>query len=190
MESTTLDLLQFCLLLSLAVLLPVVPAYVLYRTLPATTTVSGPFKGMNVQLTGAFAGYFLVLIVVVGLIAERSAPPRYQVWSVTGRVQLKDGDPREQIAYADFNIQPPTTLLFPDGRFALDMPVRLGQSDKLDFPVIVISHPGYLPQTIALGEQQPSFGAKAYRMRADADSKRWVIETPIELEPFADRGKP
>lgn len=50
--------------LIIGVLLPVIPAYLLYKLLPAKTTVTGPFKGLNIKLSGAFSGYFLVLLIV------------------------------------------------------------------------------------------------------------------------------
>lgn len=48
------QLLDFAMVLCLAVLLPIVPACVLYNALPTSTRVSGPFRGLNIQLTGAF----------------------------------------------------------------------------------------------------------------------------------------
>lgn len=184
------DLLEFAVLLCLAVLLPLVPAYVLYKALPAKTRVEGPFRGLNIQLTGAFGAYFLVLLVVVGLVAARQAPARYQVWSVSGKVLLKGGEAGELVTHNDFIVQPPTTLLYPDGRFDLDVPVRLGQDRSPDFPVLVISHAGYQPQSVPLAEQQPSFGAKAYQLRSDERAKRRYIENPIELDPLPARSPP
>lgn len=190
MPTSTVQLFEFCFLLSLAVLLPIVPAYVLYKALPSRATVSGPFKGLNIQLTGGFGGYFLVLLVIVGLISLRQLPSRSEVWSVTGKVILKNSDPREKITQNDFSVQPPTNLLYPDGRFEIDVPVKLGQSDILEFPKIVINHDGYMPQTIALGDQQPTFGAKPYKLKSDNKAKKWIIENPIELEPLPKRGPP
>ena len=43
-------------------LLPLVPAYLLFRALPSQAEISGPFKGMTVKLGGAFAAYFLVFL--------------------------------------------------------------------------------------------------------------------------------
>ncbi len=44
-------------------LIPLIPAYILYKTLPAQTSVSGPFKGLTINLSGAFAGYFLLVLI-------------------------------------------------------------------------------------------------------------------------------
>ncbi len=188
MPESTIHLLEFCLLLCLVVLLPLVPAYILYKSLPSRASISGPFKGLNIQLTGAFGGYFLVLLVIASLFNLRQQPTRTEVWSVTGKVVLKDSDPRERINHNDFSVQPPTNLLYPDGGFDIDVPVRQGQSDLLVFPKIVVTHEGYMPQTIPLGEQQPTFGAKPYQLKKDSKAKKWIIENPIELEPMPTGG--
>lgn len=184
MPTSTIQLFEFCFLLCLVVLLPIIPAYILYKTLPSRANVSGPFKGLSIQLTGAFGGYFLILLVLVGLSSVRQQPSRSEAWSVTGKVILKNSDPREIMSHNDFSVQPPTNLLYPDGRFDIDVPVRLGQNDSLEFPTIVISHNGYMPQTVPLGDQQPTFGGKPYKLKSDSKAKKWIIENPIELEPL------
>ena len=55
-------------LLAAVLLLPLVPAYILYKTLPSRTTVTGPFRGLNIQLTGAFGGYFLLVLFSSGFL--------------------------------------------------------------------------------------------------------------------------
>src|SRR5215831_7777851 len=48
-------------LILMAVLLPLVPAVILYRFLPpGEMSVSGPFKGLEVKVTGASAAYLVV----------------------------------------------------------------------------------------------------------------------------------
>lgn len=48
--------------LGAVLILPLVPAVILYKFLPSRTNVSGPFKGLDLKLTGAFAGYFLLVL--------------------------------------------------------------------------------------------------------------------------------
>lgn len=47
-------------------IIPLIPAFVIYKFLPSKTVVKGPFKGLNVNLTGAFGGYFLLVIISLG----------------------------------------------------------------------------------------------------------------------------
>ncbi len=79
-------------LLAAKILLPVVPAILLFWLVPSTATVetpgksgSGLFGGLKLQLTGAFAGY-----IVVSLLVWRYGPnsPNWQIWKVKGRVQF------------------------------------------------------------------------------------------------------
>ncbi len=59
---------NFFLVLAAVLLLPLIPAYVLYKFLPASETdVSGPYQGLSIKLKGAFAGYFLLLLACLGL---------------------------------------------------------------------------------------------------------------------------
>jgi hypothetical protein len=57
----------FLLALTAILLLPLVPAFLLYKFLPSKTNVSGPFKGLNIKLTGAFGGYFLLVLTSLGI---------------------------------------------------------------------------------------------------------------------------
>jgi hypothetical protein len=57
----------FLFVLAAVLLLPLIPAFLLYKFLPSRTSVSGPFKGLNLKLTGAFGGYFLLVITSIGV---------------------------------------------------------------------------------------------------------------------------
>lgn len=57
----------FVYLLAAILLLPLVPAFLLYKFLPSRTNVSGPFKGLSIKLTGAFGGYFLLVLTAVAV---------------------------------------------------------------------------------------------------------------------------
>lgn len=59
---------NFYLALAAILLIPVIPAYILYKFLPASRAdVSGPYKGLSLKLKGAFAGYFLLVLVGIAL---------------------------------------------------------------------------------------------------------------------------
>lgn len=65
---------NFFLALATILLLPLIPAYIIYKFLPAgkvaDTDISGPYTGLSLKLKGAFAGYFL--LVIVGLTLQYS----------------------------------------------------------------------------------------------------------------------
>src|SRR5690349_13472771 len=77
------------LVLAAVVLLPLVPACILYRFLPSNTIVNGPFQGLNLQLTGAFGGYFLVLLAAFGFyhtLPDNHQPETEEIWTLRGKV--------------------------------------------------------------------------------------------------------
>jgi len=57
----------FLIALPVILLVPLVPAFILYKYLPSKTNVTGPFKGLNLKLSGAFGGYFLLVIIATGI---------------------------------------------------------------------------------------------------------------------------
>jgi len=59
---------NFYLALAAILLLPLLPAYIIYKFLPESeTNVEGPYKKLNLKLKGAFAGYFLLVLMSLGL---------------------------------------------------------------------------------------------------------------------------
>src|SRR5262249_21725305 len=80
--------------ISAAILLPFIPAYVLYKTLPSRTTVKGPFKGLNIKLGGAFGGYFLLVITIFGFIFTHPSPPPSwcDIYRVEGKLDVASND--------------------------------------------------------------------------------------------------
>jgi hypothetical protein len=57
----------FLFILAGILLLPLIPAFILYKFLPSKATVTGPFKGLNLKLSGSFGGYFLLVLVSSGI---------------------------------------------------------------------------------------------------------------------------
>lgn len=83
---------NFYLSLAAILLLPLVPAFIIYKFLPASDTdVSGPYQGLSLKLKGAFAGYFL--LVIVGLALQYTVTnnkQQKQIESLTREAKEKD----------------------------------------------------------------------------------------------------
>src|SRR5262249_22383818 len=74
-------------------LLPLVPAYVLFKTLRSRARVTGPLAGLKVQLSGAFAAYFIVFIILFRGLSSEVSSFQYHEWKVAGRVEFDtDGE--------------------------------------------------------------------------------------------------
>ncbi|PYS83764.1 MAG: hypothetical protein DMF70_06195 [Acidobacteria bacterium] len=160
--------------IAVVVLVPLIPAFLLYKFLPhGRTEVGGPFKGLDIKLSGAFAGYFLVVLIVTSLVVFLiktkpvvpcpvcPTPPatQYEVYTVTGKVDL-EGDsksPKIDSAQLTFSILPPERTVKPDGSFSLQIPVRPGQNGEPEFPDLIIGHEdsAYDSATIPLDEKSP-----------------------------------
>lgn len=141
------------------VLLPLVPAFILYRLLPGQTDVQGPWHGLKIKLTGAFGGYFLL---VITLLIAAARLPTYDVWTVHGRMHLTD----QATGLFDestlrFTVKPPGLAVQPDGRFRLTLFRVPDPSGHPQLPMVIVEMPGYLPVGIDLERQ----GLKSMRRR-------------------------
>ena len=139
-------------------ILPIIPAFLLYKFLPGNQVwVKGPFKGLTVDLAGAFAAYFLLFLgsyIVVNkmLFHEKE---RFEVWTVKGTVQ----DDMGRILNNDRN--KPSVMLLPsieinNGRF--DFPVSVRVKDGFyDFPMISITAISNDQQNLFIGQDASDF---------------------------------
>jgi hypothetical protein len=183
----------------IVVLVPLIPAFLLYKYLPpGRTEVGGPFKGLDIKLSGAFAAYFLVVLIVtsllVFLIKEKptaSCPPcpqpephQYEVYTVTGKVDLSGGNnDGAKLDYRQINLSlaPPERTVRPDGTFSFEIPVRPGQKGEPEFPDLLVDYadPKYETATIHLKEKPNPPGE--YSVTYSRDSKTIDISPLIHL---------
>ena len=77
--------------LALLFLLPMVPAFVLYRFLPAAGEVGGTLYGVPIKLTGSIAGYVIVLLIGVNYVSidDVAGTDRYRLYTIAGTVKLE-----------------------------------------------------------------------------------------------------
>jgi hypothetical protein len=166
------------------ILIPIIPAYLLYRLLPARASVGGPFKGLNIQLSGAFAGYFLLVLVVFGFVYTRPTPKvnpadvyKYEVYRVSGRVNTGKTKDSQLLT---LSLAPPERTVKPNGSFEFEIPVKPGQSGEATFPSLIVEHPDYETETIDLTELNSSPEAK-YHLDIDKAARSIKIREPIVL---------
>src|SRR5688572_26106823 len=118
--------------IAVVVLVPLIPAFLLYKFLPSgRTEVGGPFKGLDIKLSGAFAGYFLVVLIVTPFVVflikskpdvvcppcPKPPPTQYEVYTVTGKVDLESSPDSEKLDYKllTLSLAPPERTVKPDG---------------------------------------------------------------------------
>lgn len=129
--------------LSCTILLPVIPAYLLFQALDSAGDVAGPLFGMKVRLGGAFAGYFSVLILI--FVMYHVWHPPYHVWRVHGQVTDEKGTPIKTLHETDISLMPPCFHTYKDGGFD----IALATTSK-DYPTLEVGHEAFDSVTIVI----------------------------------------
>jgi hypothetical protein len=188
-------------------LLPLVPAVILYKLFEQKTIVSGPFRGLRLDLSGAFAGYFLLLIICSGLLfgpggyyAKRSTDLTKQLtdltkqlqdisdlrtgWLVRGTIALKTGDGSndQQMDGVGIAIEPVPKIL-DDGYFEINVLKDKAGGTKARFPNLRISKLGYFPAVVHLEPLGKTLG-KEYPKTIDESGRTVSIDQVVELKPI------
>jgi hypothetical protein len=166
------------LVLTAVLLLPGLCAYALYSRLPSKTVVTGPFKGLDVQLTGAFAGYFLLVLVSAGFLILHSA--EYETWLVRGKIQLASGGPAARAQEAVITFKPRLFEVNDDGTFYTVLPVPKGITSSVT--TMQIERPPYGAATILLtADTLPATLGVAYGVQFDSARHTIQITDVVEL---------
>lgn len=172
-----------------AVLLPLIPAYILYRALPARGELKGPLGKFTLKFSGAFAGYFALVIIIFGFIYSRPKscpdcpvcsacpkcpPPRFAVYKVQGQLKL---NPDEDFTKNTSLTLQPRAEIRSDGYFEFDVPVN---KDESSVKSLEIKHAGFATVTIPLKEK-PLFPPQ-YPVKYDDSNETILIPDLIELQ--------
>jgi hypothetical protein len=146
------DLIYICV----ATLLPLIPAFVIYKTLgryaPTSARVRGTpglfgfLKGLKVDLKGAGASYFLLVFIIFGYILTRPHPPQRAYYTVEGQVALSPKDTLDTSSL-QIAVLPPQLDVTPSGVFKFDIVLPHASAP---LPSLVVSYPGHYSASIEL----------------------------------------
>jgi hypothetical protein len=176
----TREQLIYLLYMVVAILLPIVPAYLLYRNLPSKTSVKGPFKGLTVQLKGAFAGYFLLVLIMQSFILIRPKPQDFETYRVEGLVKDVPQETVDDLVNR-IAVRPDGRVSLPNGHFCVEVHVRRDSTTReLILPSLIVQRDGYESATVALDASTPD-----YAIERDRGLIR--IKTPISLRKKDER---
>jgi hypothetical protein len=173
-------LLSFGLYL-LYVLLPLIPAILIYRLFPDTkVAVSGPLAGLTLKASGAFAAYVVVVALGVFLVKDTHtiiAGMAQPVWTIRAQVELYDraGKKVEDQSFLEYL----EVVLNPDIRLREGSYIRLqvpGTATKLPEYLISFKLKRFGEQTISLAE----LGAK--EVEVDDFKRSLKIIQPIKIK--------
>ena len=161
-------LLQTLAILTFVILLPLLPAFVLYKTLPSKASVKGPFKGLDIRLQGAFGGYIVLVMIAVGIVADQMPDPdtfpKYEEYELLGSLELEGASAEELDRRLVRLILHPRIerIEGPIGSNHFEWVARLPAKRNYDgtlvwpFQTIMIEYPGYFAEQIGIhsGEVQ------------------------------------
>jgi hypothetical protein len=165
----------------IVIFFPLLPAYILYKTLPSTASVSGPFQGLTINLTGAFGGYFILVLLLLGLVTTRFTSSKYQYdsWRVKGTAGFQQTANVPDVRAVSLFIRPPNPVINEDGSFEMEVLAKKGS----DFPFLIVDHPGFKREVVSLRkEPDPYANAKPYVKEYDDKTKQIIIKTPVLLQ--------
>lgn len=160
---------------AVGVMLPLLPAYILFKTLPTDATVEGPWKGLRIKLSGGFGGYFLLVLLVFSYLywmdGQRNKQTEetrrlkeelqrykeietraYKVFTVRGKVGAEDKSYFENVEPFQIDKFPKTWAVSSNGSFEAYIPVRLKPDGTLDPAQITIEYPPYSIASVDLDD--------------------------------------
>jgi len=175
--------------LAVMILLPMIPAIVLFKALPSTADVGGPFQGQTIKLGGAFAGYFAVLLLVF-MTRDAWSPPRpasaYQVWQVDGALVDENGTPVNVLSADQVQVSPATFSNVGGGRFEITIVTHPGPTGKALFPTLSINYQDqqYMEVPVSFDDDSAVSGQGDIHLTRDLDNHVIKIAEPIRLKKF------
>jgi hypothetical protein len=163
------------IVLSALVLLPLIPAFILFKILRSDAKVDGDIvPGLKVSLGGSFGGY---VALTVFLATYFSHMPQSTVWHVEGEMKFPEGTP----SVVTCNVHPPEFTRLDDHKFKLDLPIAEGGA----LPSLVLSAAGYPSQTINLVDPDGHLG-KEFDVHKYESTQTINISKPIVFQKEPD----
>jgi hypothetical protein len=184
------------LLYTLYVLLPIVPAWIIFRQFPDTkVAVSGPFQALTVNASGAFAAYLVTVAagyVIIDRIQDSILDSQdVSEWTIGAPLARDTAGQLPRIQEVTFR---PTKDAFTMGEDRVYFVVHRKPGDA--WPVVVMSADGYRPQALDL--RQRAFEATGLRKNLEIKGepvklqevprqfKDSAYEETAPLQPLAD----
>jgi hypothetical protein len=169
----------------LVLLLPLIPAFVLFRFLPASANVEGPFKGLTIKLGGAFAGYFLTVLLSWQIAKTLMEPLWSDNWNVVAHIAF-EGTPATHPppTQAVVLVKPPTAEIEDTGSMQMSVPIPLLHKGAIDIQRLVVAVDGYATVNVPLDPDHlhlGAYGGQDYQVTFDETHHQILIGKPIVL---------
>lgn len=166
---------------TMVTLLPLVPAYVLFKTLRSHAQVEGPMAGLKIQLGGAFGAYFIVFVVLWQGLGTEVEEFHYHNWTVAGRVEFETDGERPNPHDITTYVKPPLLLVDADGAFEFSVPVREFSNGKIEWPTITMEMGGFQHGVVRLSPKKEGWGAEVIPLKHDP-GRVINLQEPVRLK--------
>jgi hypothetical protein len=182
------------------VLMPMVPAIIIYRLFPNTAVaVSGPLAGLTVRASGAFAAYLILFVVAYPWLVSRAEDAisgfQHQFWTIRGQVKLeaKNGGPLESEALLKQIVLKTDPSPYRSDGDAESYSIRMNVPEEAELPTLIFEIPGFGRHTVDLmrSSSDISISIDNYHKVMEIKTPIIIKETSIdpilhELRPTAD----
>lgn len=170
-------------------LLPLIPAFLLFKFLPSTGNIEGPFKGMAIKFGGAFAGYFLLFLISYTPMRtwiKKADEPR-EVWTIVGNISSSDTRFRPEQEQPAFVINP-LRQRFQRSDFDVEVVADFDGKDFLNFPMLALTALSYKQEPLPHLYFNKSKGIRdtSNYVMVDKESRIIRLKKPVFLEPIAE----
>src|SRR5271157_254051 len=178
------------------VLAPLLLAVVIYRFAPSRAAVKGPFKGVSLNLQGAFAGCFAFMLLIFSFHDKLFPPPpapKYEVWSVDGKIVYEGDDPAKVANQTTIYMDPPVVTVHADGTFHAEFATQPGHGgSNEEFPVMYVdlNDQQHDPVPLYLDGKPRPYETNQYTVHIDQQAKEIEVEKPVVLKKKAPPSAP
>jgi hypothetical protein len=130
MSDTTINIIY----LLIVILVPAIPAFLLFKSkgLQSSAAASGPLKGFAIKLGGAFAGYFIVFLILYYKLPNEFAPPGKSEWRVKAILKDQDGESLDASARPIIKLKPMDREV-ENCRVDISLPPKFKSENELDY---------------------------------------------------------
>lgn len=170
--------------LAVILLLPIIPAYLLFKALKSTGSLAGSWHGFDLQLGGAFAGYFALVLLVLYTHGIWGTPTMYVV---EGRVVNEAGEPLD---LSTVSLTPPLIKTLPDGEFTVYFAPIPGPAGNVEYPMISVNQKEYQTVNIPLDPYHPDLIPKSLTVtrKGNEIDLHAIPMRHMQVEPYAPTG--
>lgn len=172
------------LVLMAIAIVPIVPAFVLYKYLDkqSAATAEGPaVYGLKVKLGGPAAVYALIF---VALLYERPRETQhFHTWTVEGVIAFEQAPDEAEANVNDVvaRVVPPRLTVFHGGGFSWEVAVTETDDGRVQFPDLQLDARGFRGVTVPMGPNR-TYGSVSVVPEYDMKHRRITFKSPIVMQ--------